>query len=96
MSTSTGKIQHDKESLFDESLIGPDEEGGAYAASSPISSIPNIEEPVSEGAWRSTTLPVMATSPDLMVWETSERYTAWVSACHIKLGVAGAGSQIFF
>ena len=77
------------------SVIGIEEEGGKFASASPISSVPNIVEPVSEGAWRSTTLPTLATSPDLMVWEISERYTAWVSACHIKLGVAGAGSHFF-
>ena len=38
----------------------------------------------------------LATSSDSLSWETSERYTAWLTACHIKLGVAGAESQAFF
>ena len=85
-----GKVQNDDESIFNTSFIGQEDEVHRFATASPLSSIPNIQETVSDGAWRATVLPVLATSPDLLVWETSERYTAWRAACHIKLGVAGA------
>ena len=41
-------------------------------------------------------MPFLTTTPDLAVWEVSERYTSWLSACNIKLGVTGAASQTFF
>ena len=85
----------DNESIFDTSVISPEEEGNKYPSASPISSVPNIVEAVSDAAWRSTTLPVLNIGPELMVWEVSERCTAWIVACHIKLGVAGAESQFF-
>ena len=86
----------DNGSLLDESVLWPEEEEGLrHPAASPISSVPNIDEAGSEAAWRATVLPVLTTSPDMAVWGVSERYTAWLSACHIKLGVAGAGSQTF-
>ena len=94
---NAGKTQTDNGSLLDESVLFPDdEEGTRHPAASPISSVPNIDEAGSEAAWRATVLPVLTISSEMAVWEVSERYTARLSACHIKLGVAGAGSQAFF
>ena len=77
-------------------MFPDDEEGTKHPAASPISSIPNIDDAGTESAWRSAVLLVLTTSPDMVVWEVSERYTAWLSACHIKLGVAGTAPQAFF
>ena len=93
---SAGKTQTEDGSILNESIIFPeDEEGDRHPAASPISSIPNIDEVGSEAAWRATVLLVLSTSSGMWVWELSERYTAWLSVCHIKLGVAGTGSHAF-
>ena len=95
--THIGKIQVDNGSVMDESILFPeDEDGIEHPASSPISSIPNIEEVGTESAWRSAVLPVLTTNPDMAVWEASEIYTTWISACHVKVGVAGTAPQAFF
>ena len=95
---SASKEAHtDGGSLLDESILLPDdEEGTRHPAASPISTVPNVEEAGTEAAWRATVLPILTTSSDMAVWEVSERHTAWLSASHIKLGVAGAGYQAFF
>ena len=86
----------DDESIWNTSGIEREEEVPRFASISPLSSIPNITDPVADSAWRGASLPRLAISPDMLVWETSERYAAWLTACHIKLGVAGVESQTFF
>ena len=61
-----------------------------------VSTAPNVDEREHEAAWRATVLPVWTTSSGMAVWEVSERYTAWLSSCHIKLGVAGGGPPSIF
>ena len=87
----------DNYSLQEGSMTNQEEEdNGRLAEACPMSSVPDIGVEGSESAWRATVLPILTTSPDMAVWEVSERYTGWLSACHIKLGVAGAASQTFF
>ena len=77
-------------------IFQDEEEHGGHVEACPMSSVPGINTEGSEVAWRSAVLPFLTTTPDLAVWEVSERYTSWLSACNIKLGVTGAASQTFF
>ena len=73
-----------------------EDDNGRPVEACPMSSVPDVGVEGSDAAWRATVLPILTTSPDQAVWEVSERYTGWLSACHIKLGVTGAASQTFF
>ena len=87
----------DGDSNLGNSFLGniDDDDGGRHATASPNPTIPDVDEAGTEAAWMATTLPILVTSPELAVWEVSERYNGWLSQCHIKLGVAGAWSQTF-
>ena len=80
----------DRDSMPEVSLSLPDDDGQGIGDAQPLSSIPGVTETVTESAWRSAVLPVLTTTVGMACWETSERCTAWLSACHINLGIAGS------